>query len=230
MAESGHFGPWSLAGKYHEVLEPLLRRAFKSFCDFKKAHKLTASQPRFTPARCNRTLRASWACLSSKAIASKVITFWLTAELEAFAGRANASELDKQVALCFWTYAKFLQIMDNNPLILDDAVAEDFFQTGMHHLRLYGALRRRSSQTFGPTALLRHMFLLLPKHHHLEHLLFDVRQAKVNPRFFTLLCAESWIGLVGRCAKACHRASLSDRVLQRYLIKLGLHLEKLPSH
>ena len=224
LTEAGAFGVFGI-GKYSEILEPLLRRAYGEFLQYKRDNKLDASHPRFTPARLNRTVRASFASLSSKAAASKCITFWLIAKLRSWSERADATDRDRQVALCFWSYGEILRIMDESPMILPDSVAEEFFQRGMQHLRLYSALRLKSSRTLGASAPMRYLFLLLPKHHHLQHLLFEVRSSKINPKSCTLLCAESFIGLFGRVARSCHRSSVSKRSLERYLLMLGFHVK-----
>ena len=224
LTEAGAFGAWG-PGQYSEVLERLLRNAYGEFLRYKRDNKLDTAQPRFTPARLNRVTRASFAILSCKAAASKSISFWLISKFREFSERPEASERDKQVALCFCSYGEFLRLMDQSPMILSPDVAEQFFQRGMQHLRLYTALRLRSSRTFGASATMRYLFMMVPKHHHMQHLLFDVRASRINPKYYSLLCAESWIGLTGRIARTTHRSSLSKRVLERYLCKLGLHIE-----
>ena len=209
------------------MLERLLRSAYSDFLQYKRDHRLDCTHPRFTPARLNRLTRASFATLSCKAAASKCISFWLIYKFQEWSQRPEASERDKQVAFCFWNYGEFLRLMDQSPLIFAPDVAEYFFKCGMEHLRLYSALRLRSSRTFGAASTMRFLFMLLPKHHYLQHLLFDVRTSHLNPKYYTLLCGESWIGLTGRIARTAHRSSLSKRVLERYLVKLGLHCEAL---
>ena len=54
MCEAGYFGAMAVAGKYPDRLAPVLRRAHRDFLLFKKMHRLSCSQPRFTPARLNR--------------------------------------------------------------------------------------------------------------------------------------------------------------------------------
>ena len=228
LAECGCFGAWPRQGKYDEILAVRLRTGYTQFRSWAKSLKLEASQqPRFTPARCNRTSRLSFACLSSKAVMGKTVSFWLMHVWRERTSLPSATDLEKRVATCMWTYTEFIRLMDESPMILSDQCAREMFDKGMLHLQLYSALRFQSSRTLGAHSLNRHLWLLLPKHHHFMHLLFDVRDFKVNPRFFTLLCAESWIGSVGRMARTCHRATLSKRVLERYLVKLGMHCDNL---
>ena len=224
LAEAGHFGDFPPQGQYDVNLDSILRRAFGKFCAYKKSHKLDCSQPRFTPARCNRRNRASWACLNSKAIASKIISFWLTDEVSSWAMRPAATELDKRVATVMYTYVELFKLMDGCGAIFGEAEAQEFYEKGLLHLQIYSQLRLQSSRTFGASSPMRYLFHLLPKHHYMMHMVYDVRETLINPRFHTLLCAESFIGIMGRISKACHRATLSKRVLERYLVKLGLRV------
>ena len=226
LTEAGAWGAFPSHGLYHENLEALLRVAYGDFCAWKKQSKVDANQPRFSPARVNRRVRASWACLNSKAAAGKAVSFFLSAKAAGFARRAAATELDKRVATCMWTYVELLRIMDEGEAILAPPVAAEFFEKGMLHLQLYSALRHQSSRTLGAAAPMRYLFQLIPKHHYMMHMLYDVAQTAINPRFFTLLCAESWVGLVGRLSRTCHRSSLSRRALQRYMVKLGMHIDR----
>ena len=60
MCEAGYFGQvMGLPGLYVDRLAPALRRAHRDFLLIKKMHKLSCSQPRFTPARLNRKVQTS---------------------------------------------------------------------------------------------------------------------------------------------------------------------------
>ena len=227
LAESGAFGPWPAQGVYAQSLEGLLKVAYREFCEWKKEKAISCNQPRFTAARCNRRARTSWACLSSKAVAGKCVTFFLQEVCGRWAQRRDAAALEMRIATCIWTYAELLRIMDQSGPIFEESTAKEFYDKGLMHLQLYSALRHQSSRTFGANSGMRYLFQLLPKHHYFFHMVMNVRRELVNPRFYTLLCAESWIGLIGRIGRTCHRLSLSKRVLERYLVKVGLHISKL---
>ena len=63
LAEAGWFGSMVGPGEYKVRLAPILRRAHRRFLVWKKMHKKQCSQPRFTPARLNRSLQTSpWTC------------------------------------------------------------------------------------------------------------------------------------------------------------------------
>ena len=82
LAESGEFNAANCFpehGEYTANLQVQLRAAYNDFKRWAKAAKLQVNQPRFTYARCNRKNRSSHACLASKAVSGKVISFWLAA-------------------------------------------------------------------------------------------------------------------------------------------------------
>ena len=61
MCEAGYFGQMQTSGNYPDKLAPVLRRAHRDFLIFKKIHRLSCSQPRFTPSRLNRKQQTcSW--------------------------------------------------------------------------------------------------------------------------------------------------------------------------
>ena len=111
LAESGYFCPWA-AGRYDTVMENTLRRAYIHWDNWKKAKNLAVNQPRFTCARLNRRSRISYPSLSSKAIASKALTFWLSDCALEFSKQNESSNLAKEVATCAWSYAEILRMLD----------------------------------------------------------------------------------------------------------------------
>lgn len=63
MCEAGWFGNMGGPGQYKDRLAPVLRRAHRDFLLWKKFHGKQCSQPRFTPARCNRKVQTSCSAL-----------------------------------------------------------------------------------------------------------------------------------------------------------------------
>ena len=102
----------------------------------------------------------------------------------------------------------------------------EFHNMVMLHLRTYAALRLDSSQKKGKE-LNRCNWQLQPKHHHFQHCAEDTLIEGVNPEIYTLLAAESWIGIMGRISKRCHRSSVAKRTLERYLTCLFFAIKKL---
>ncbi|CAL1171746.1 unnamed protein product [Cladocopium goreaui] len=87
------------------------------------------------------------------------------------------------------------------PVLLSDDQANELYKKGMQHLEIYGYLNSLSAAQAGVRGhgvLNRALWLLLPKHHHFMHMLEDARTSKINPSWYTLLCAESYIGQMGR--------------------------------
>ena len=66
----------------------------------------------------------------------------------------------------------------------------------------------------------------MPKQHHAWHIAHDVLVQRINPKMVMLLSAESFIGVVGRVARATHRATVSKRTLERYLVQLLFKLKE----
>ncbi|CAK9062433.1 Uncharacterized protein (Fragment) [Durusdinium trenchii] len=153
LCERGAFGDWPSRGIYEAQLTPLLRKAYASFRAWQKDNKLSCAQPRFTVSRLHRLTRQSWPSLSSKAHASKLLTFWLTAVVGALCKRSDATELDRQVHVCMFAYARALQIMDMNGLVLPHDAAEEYYQRVMLHLRAYADLHLQSSTRVGFTSM-----------------------------------------------------------------------------
>ena len=226
LTEAGAFGPM-FRGRYPHVLQFRLQEAFKRFGVWKSENNLkTVTQARFTCARLNRYSRGDYPCLQSKGIAGKRLSFWLCEEASAHAERAGASELDVLVAKTATYYRNFLKKLDEHPLILTEEQANEIFKLGQLHLLSYAKLRKTSAQIDGAHAQNRALWALAPKHHYMMHVLFTMKQTKVNCRFYTLLAAEGFVGDISKIARMCHRANVSKRVLQRYKAKLGLELRK----
>lgn len=164
--------------------------------------------------------------MQSKAAPSKVLTKWLADRTFQWARRAEASQVDKVVGACMFSYNAMLGIMSESQHVLTKQEADDFFQHTIQHLKCYVWLH-----SHGMTAPLhapgRKSWLLLPKLHHLWHLAHDTRQNRLNPRMMTLLSAESFVGTIGRISRKCHRSTVSKRTLERYQIHMAFQLGKL---
>ena len=67
-------------------------------------------------------------------------------------------------------------------------------------------------------------FKFRPKHHCLVHLALDIIKNQVNPRVYHVFNDESFLGKLKLVARKCHGASMTKRVLQRYVISLVMFL------
>ena len=225
LCESGMWGDMS-GGRYDEKLQEKLRAAHRGFLQWKKLHKLCASQPRFTCARVNRKHRTMWPVLNSKAVASKCVSFWLAHLAAEWAARPDANIEDRTVSVCVFSYCKALNIMKEGGAILTRSEANQFCTLMLLHLQSYAWLHKQSSFKRGKQVG-RRCWMLLPKHHHLYHLALATEADQINPRSALLLSAESWMGKIGRIARATHRSTISSRTIQRYLAVMHLELSQL---
>ena len=155
-----------------------------------------------------------------------MLTFWLAERTVEWGSRPNATEADRVVASCMHSYAKMLRCMSESNHIMTQDEATQFYTHAMTHLRSYVWLHG-----YGRSAALhvagRHSWLLLPKLHFLWHLAHDTKVNQLNPRMVTLLSAESFIGKMGRIARATHRSTVSVRTLERYQVTISFSLKKL---
>ena len=225
LAESGYWCRWPDSGLYQDQLELMLRAAHKHFLQWKKNNKMACSQPRFTPSRLSRITRMHYPSLSSKGYPSKVVTFWVTECCLHFAGRESATDLDKMVATCMRAYAHSLQIMGESGLVMTEGQANDYYSSVLLHLQSFAALHKLSRSATGKQVN-RTCWKLLCKHHHYYHHAKETLETRINPSITQLLCAEDWVGRLGRIARATHKSNLSLRTLERYLSLVYLELAK----
>ena len=68
-----------------------------------------------------------------------------------------------------------------------------------------------------------HLFYLRPKHHYLMHLGQQVARTRINPRrVMSCFNDESFLGYLKRIGIKCHKATVGQRMLQRYALYLEL--------
>lgn len=226
LAESSFWNDFQVSGTYPDAMTLTLRLAHKDFLKWKKAHGLNATQPRFTPSRLSRKGRQSYACLSCKASPSKAIAKWVAERARDHANKPTASEMDKLVATCLTCYASSLDLMDHADLIMTEDEADRFYRLSLTHLQTYALLNKKSRALVGTRTIGKNLWLLLPKHHHHFHCAMKVRSERINPRSTSLFAGEDFIGRVSRIARVCHRTTVSERVLQRYLALIHLELSR----
>ena len=93
-----------------------------------------------------------------------------------------------------------LQLMDSNPLVMSEEQSEMAYRRGMLHLKTYAYLRSLSS-TSPRGGLNKNMWLMMPKHHHIQKMLRTMRAERVNPHWYSLLTAESFVGLIAKLTR-----------------------------
>ena len=65
-----------------------------------------------------------------------------------------------------------------------------------------------------------------PKHHYLDHVSSSVARTCLNPNIGSVWDEESFLGKIKKVAVCCHAANTMKRVLQRYLLLLGLRFKE----
>ena len=156
-----------------------------------------------------------------------MLSFWLAICANDFANQPSADATDKAVSTCIWAYVEMLRMLDEYPLLLTEAQGKAIYDTGMRHLRLYAYLHRDSSQRTG-NDVMRNCWLLQPKHHFLYHMCRDCKTQLLNPAYYSLLAAESWIGYIGRVSRMTHRTTMTSRTIQFFRLRRIEH--KLRGH
>ena len=108
-----------------------------------------------------------------------------------------------------------MQVLDRQPLLLPQPVAEDMRTRALAFLDLYEYL----------AALAYHsgvcMYKLRPKWHYFAHCVDELVRFPENPRRQELNAAEDHIGRVKVVARNCHKRTVSLRVAQRRALFLS---------
>ena len=196
LAEAGQFCAMA-NGPYEASLQPVLRAAYVDFKMWLRDSGLACTQPRFTASRLHRKNRSMFPCLASKAVNGKRVSFWLAYRACERSLRCDATFLDGLVAVTMWSYCEMLRLFDQCPLRMTADQAAMLHDRGMLHLLSYARLRALSAGTRGKT-LNRASWIILPKHHFLQHALDEALTSLINPGKYNLLAAESWVGQISR--------------------------------
>ena len=123
------------------------------------------------------------------------------------------------IAYSSWTLNRSMEIFDSGGVLLTSRNASEASEMLLRHLK---SLQLLTENHGVPGALL---FKMRPKCHYLWHTATQTRMWKINPFVFHCFAEESWLGRVKQVAVQCHGSTMVHRVLQRYLIFLGLFLE-----
>ena len=198
LIENGCFNGFE-RGVYEEVMGEKLRCAYKDFKDWCRTNRIRIVQPRFTCSRVHRKSRQTFPCLASKAIVGKTISYWLSHVASGWAARDDATEMDRVVYVCVYSYCAMLDQLSTSPLVLTAEQAQIAYDNGMMHLQSYAFLRQASTAIRRGSG--KNLWLMLPKQHHIQHMLRRMLSERVNPNWYSLLTAESFVGLVGKLTR-----------------------------
>lgn len=192
---------------------PLEQRLGVAWSQFKRwllRHGLQCNARRFTKARLG--LGAIQYCESStKAWNSRIVISWLA---DVAIAAPLAAEADSVLATHLHALSTVFQTMERAGNFFSDAELKEFVDNGMLVLATNAwlsawALRERSLR-----------WCLRPKHHAFQHLILLAQRDKRNPKRYATILDEDFIGRVVRVARVCHRRTMAEGVLFRYLVRL----------
>ena len=116
--------------------------------------------------------------------------------------------------------------MKESNLVMTEDQAIKYYKSVMLHLQTFAAMHKLSRDAKGKEVN-RTSWKLLCKHHHFYHHAKVTLVERINPAVTQLLCAEDWVGRMGRIARATHKSTVALRTLERYLALLHLELSRL---
>ena len=100
--------------------------------------------------------------------------------------------------------------MASYPLVMTAQQARSVHDDGILHLQTFAYLRAQSAKAPRTAATMRNLWLLLPKHHHMQKMIRTMDKERINAYHTNLLAAESFVGTCGKvtrmpdaCIKLC---------------------------
>ena len=116
-----------------------------------------------------------------------------------------------------WGYLEMHRIMDSAGLFLTD-VEVDCFDVASH---IFLTSLQKLCTCDG-----KWIWRIRPKHHHLEHIVLDLKYvSKLNPKKISCLLEEDFMGKIKKLGAPCRGLtpiSMCGRVLDRYILKMKL--------
>jgi hypothetical protein len=148
---------------------------------------------------------------TAKGYDQKVLSFWLSTQFEALHSHSP------EAATAIWYLAKFLATCDKASDVLTDeeaGTAADALEAALS-VWVYGALMHRQAPI---------QFKIIPKFHYCAHLAIQVRTNKLNPRWFSTLDGESFVGDMAKLTSGVHRRTAGRSILEKVALQLELEL------
>ena len=178
---------------------------FKNWC---KNKKITCSTPTFSK---NSIFpggdEKAYPELSAKAANTETVLMWLSE----ICTTEVASEHDAIRAMTVDALARFMHGMKACDRFLDEEEIEMLVHAGRMFNLGYQAL---SAEAHGLNVL---RWKIVPKFHYFCHMLIEIEQGKINPRFQHCFCDEDFVGRVANICCNVHTATLDVSSLLRYL-------------
>ena len=128
---------------------------------------------------------------------------------------AQSQEWFPELIGCVTAMAKFITGLDRAGDFLTDDEAIQISDAGLAYLRQYAFLARRS------LAKRESLWKIRPKHHYFHHMVLNVRVQKVNLSRTQCFHGEDFMGKTKNLARRCHRRSVQNRALERYIQLIG---------
>ena len=124
------------------------------------------------------------------------------------------------LATCVWALQRTIEIMDAGSLILSEEDAGEAGRCLKLHVRCFGWLALYSAD-HGES-----FFKVRPKSHYLLHVASQLELWRINQKLFHTMEEESFLGKLKAIACKAHGRTLSQRIIQRYLLCLALFVEQ----
>ncbi|CAK9052682.1 Uncharacterized protein SCF082_LOCUS28789 [Durusdinium trenchii] len=155
-----------------------------------------------------------------KASHVKLIVFWVARKVQKSSERAPNDRVIHVLAACTYALQRCIDLCDASGLLLDTSAACEAADSLVLHLKTYSWL---AAFFFAERALL---FKVRPKHHYMFHQAMQLKAWRINLNGFATWDEEGFLGQIKAIAIACHGATATQRVYQRYLLVLALMVQR----
>ena len=120
------------------------------------------------------------------------------------------------MSTCMWGLAQYFHILSVGDRFFTQNEAKKLSEAGYTFLHMYSHL--------ADLKLGSHLWHIVPKFHHFQHLLDDALTDLGNPRFFTCFGDEDTVGQILRLAKAGHALTTVESALDKHALGLRARL------
>ncbi|CAE7761614.1 unnamed protein product, partial [Symbiodinium necroappetens] len=159
-------------------------------------------------------------CSTFKAAAVKSSLWFLAWKAEEISKAQPEVQPLKFVSLCVWSIHSAVVQLDHAGLLMDEDTSKVAYRHIRRHLTCWQWLAS-FSQSQG-----WHLWRLKPKHHYFDHISDFILRTRINPSIGAVWEEESFLGRLKKIAIRCHSATTMKRLMQRYLLMMGLRLEE----
>ena len=210
LAVGGFWGPVP-HGTWRESMNFVLRMAWNDF-----AHWMAVNNKRcnITPFSCNLLsmhVQADWPVLKCKAAAAATVTEWLLPISQTAAGRDGASHHDRMRSLMLWgmdtlwqEYRADWKLCNSRCVLLEKARKAALFG--------YNAVSKGNSD------IGRFIYPILPKHHHMDHLVRRAIRTRLSPSVVWTFSEEDMMKWIGSVSGKAHGLGVMKSPVCRWLV------------